>query len=229
LGIDLEQLDKEQHDENNFNDNASRHSRQSNNSVDNRVSKHTFNSTVWLNDSNALKKTVNARLDQLGLNQSVFEAVYFHRNMLVNEMKRKDKNLTGLIKKLDVIDTFSKINLNDLTTKNIYDIINIYSNGNMVDYTKFLASLLKDIRSKIYLVNFLDNFGLNDQMKKSFHMTSRTQTQNSVRFENQLAKSVSEITSKTQRDQKIELKDVQREVRTIKSMFDLIIKKVSKF
>jgi len=50
---------------------------------------------------------------------------------------------------MEVVDIFTKANISDeLTTKQVNDIVNLYSNLSSIDYVKFMASLLKDIRSK---------------------------------------------------------------------------------
>lgn len=58
-------------------------------------------------------------------------------------------------------------------------------------------------------------------------MTSRAQTQNSFRNQEMknLSKSQAEIGTKYQKDVKVELRDVQNEIRTIKSIFSLILQK----
>ena len=54
------------------------------------------------------------------------------------------------MKKHEIVDVFLKANLSeDLNPDLIYDILNIYSNLNALDYIKFMTSLLKDIRSKL--------------------------------------------------------------------------------
>lgn len=224
LGIDIDNLDKD--------DNASVHgsvhgSVHSSNSVDNRVSKRDFNSTTWINDVDKKKKIIAVRLEELGAKPQVLEALYFHKNLLINEMKKKDKNLTGLLKKIEVVEAFNKANISDeIGSKFIYDLLNIYGNSSSVDYIKFMAGLLKDIRGIIFN-KILGLCGFNDTMRKSFNMTSMTsriQTQQSGvnEFRNSLSKSQTEMGAKFKKDQKVELKDVQHEIRTIKSVFALI-------
>lgn len=143
LGIDIEELDRE--------DAVSVHS----NSVDNRISKKDFNTTNWFNDADKKKKNVAVRLEELGLTPQTLEALYFHKNMIIAEMKRRDKNLTGILKKMDIVEIFTRANISDeITTKIVYDVLNIYSNLNALDYIKFMAGLLKDIRS-INIINLL--------------------------------------------------------------------------
>jgi len=89
-----------------------------------------------------------------------------------------------------------------------------------------MAGLLKDIRGIIFN-KILGLCGFNDTMRKSFNMTSMTsriQTQQSGvnEFRNSLSKSQTEMGAKFKKDQKVELKDVQHEIRTIKSVFALI-------
>jgi len=56
--------------------------------------------------------------------------------------------MVGLLKKMEIVDIFIRANINDgINNKLLYDILNIYSGLNSVDYIKFMASLLKDIRS----------------------------------------------------------------------------------
>ncbi len=126
--------------------------------------------------------------------------------------------MTGLLKKIEIVDCFSKANTTEeITTKLIYDILAIYSGSNSVDYIKLMASLLKDIRNIC---------GLNNTMRKSFNMTmtARVQTQHSVRQEdfgrNAVSKS-QELGGKI-KNFKVELKDVQSEIRTIKAVFNLV-------
>jgi hypothetical protein len=63
-------------------------------------------------------------------------------------------------------------------------------------------------------------------MRKSFNMTNRSQTQHSYRGDettkNTLSKSQMEMGTKLTKDVKVQLHDVQNEIRTIKSVFNLI-------
>jgi hypothetical protein len=53
-----------------------------------------------------------------------------------------------MLKKIDIVDIFNRSNMSeDINTKLIYDILNIYNNSNAIDYIKMMAGLLKDIRS----------------------------------------------------------------------------------
>lgn len=144
MGIDIEKLDNE--------DNEGVHvSLHSSNSVDNRTSKRDFNLNKWINNIDAKKKIIPVKLEELGVRPQILEALYFHKSMLINEMKKKDKNLGGILKKMEIVDVFNKVNISDeITTKLVYDLLNIYNNTNAVDYIKFMAGLLKDIRSKIF-------------------------------------------------------------------------------
>ena len=67
--------------------------------------------------------------------------------------------------------------------------------------------------------------GLNE-MRKSFNITTRTNTQSSMGpgFTGRipLSRSQSEIGLKATKDVKVELKDVNNEIRTIKAIFTLI-------
>jgi hypothetical protein len=49
---------------------------------------------------------------------------------------------------MDIVDVFNRSNMSDeINTKLVYDILNIYNNSNAIDYIKMMAGLLKDIRS----------------------------------------------------------------------------------
>ena len=48
-----------------------------------------FNSSKWVNDMDAAKKAAPVRLEELNLPINILEALYFHKNMLINEMKKK--------------------------------------------------------------------------------------------------------------------------------------------
>lgn len=53
-----------------------------------------------------------------------------------------------MLKKMDIVDVFNRSNMSDeINTKLVYDILNIYNNSNAIDYIKMMAGLLKDIRS----------------------------------------------------------------------------------
>ena len=92
-------------------DNASVHGSVHSHSVDHRARSRDFNSTAWINDVDKKKKIIPVKLEELGAKPAIFEALYFHKNMLINEMKKKDRSLTGILKKMEVVEVFNKADI----------------------------------------------------------------------------------------------------------------------
>ncbi len=87
LGIDIEQLDNEV-------DNQSvrgsvQGSVRSSNSVENKMHRREFNSTTWMNDGNKGKKMIPVKLEELNIKPEIMEALYFHKNLIISEFKKR--------------------------------------------------------------------------------------------------------------------------------------------
>ena len=87
----------------------------------------------------------------LKIPQDILEGIYNNKNLLIRNMKQKDRHGDGLIPKFDFLSIFSNTNCHyKLRFELIEKIINIYLNNDqniiMINYNNLINSLCKDIK-----------------------------------------------------------------------------------
>lgn len=94
------------------------------------------------------------QLNGMNINKEILKAIYYHKSVLIDELRSVDKKNTGLISFNDILIAFVKANIHSEFTSNlISDIINIYypNKSEKIDYMKLVSYFLSDL--KIILEN----------------------------------------------------------------------------
>jgi hypothetical protein len=96
------------------------------------------------------KPVIKAKeLSGMNLSKEIIDAIYFHKGVLINELRAADINNTGMISPNEIMMSFIKANIHkDLTSQLIMDIINIYlsSKTDKIDFMKLISYFLKDLK-----------------------------------------------------------------------------------
>lgn len=99
------------------------------------------------------KPVIKAKiLHEMNLSKEIIDAIYFHKGVLINELRASDINNTGMISTNEIMMAFVKTNIHkDLTSTLIMDILNIYvpSKTDKIDYMKLISYFLKDLKMLI--------------------------------------------------------------------------------
>lgn len=85
----------------------------------------------------------------MNLSKEIIDALYFHKGVLINELRASDTNNTGMISTNEIMLAFIKANIHrDLTSQLIMDIINIYlpAKTDKIDYMRLISYFLKDLK-----------------------------------------------------------------------------------
>ena len=97
---------------------------------------------------------------KLKIEQNILEAIYNNKNLLIRNMKQKDRHGDGLIPKFEFLSIFFNTNCHfRLRIELIEKIINIYLNNDtniiMINYLNLINVLCQDIKSIIQSKNIL--------------------------------------------------------------------------
>lgn len=172
---------------------------------------------------NDIKNTTTykpSRLEELKIPNEILEAIYFHKGVIMSELKNADKRNTGILKKYEALSAFIRANVHpQLTSQIINQIYNLYAtDSENLDYVKVMNSFLRSIKEiidndKNKPMNHLSNFNNTSRPTSSYSLKSSM---------NNLLNSNNIIYNK-----KVQLADVQRELKTIKIVSQKIITKNS--
>jgi len=141
------------------------------------------------NDNESTRKLINdfpekpiikaKELNEMNLSKEIIDAIYFHKGVLISELRASDINNTGMISTNEIMLAFIKANIHkDLTSQLIMDIINIYhpAKTDKIDYMKLISYFLKDLKILIDNKNINKNIpnlnNANNNTKKNFNKTS---------------------------------------------------------
>lgn len=96
------------------------------------------------------KPVIKAKiLHEMNLSKEIIDAIYFHKGVLISELRASDISNTGMISTNEIMMAFVKTNIHkDLTSQLIMDILNIYvpSKTDKIDYMKLISYFLKDLK-----------------------------------------------------------------------------------
>ena len=105
-------------------------------------------------------------LISLNIDKNILEGIYNNKNLLIRNMKQKDRHGDGLITKFDFLSIFHKTNCHyKLRIEIINKIVNIYFNNSlnviMINYTNLINALCQDIKiiiNKNYDLNHINKY-----------------------------------------------------------------------
>ena len=176
-------------------------------------------------------------LISLNIDKNILEGIYNNKNLLIRNMKQKDRHGDGLITKFDFLSIFHKTNCHyKLRIEIINKIVNIYFNNSlnviMINYTNLINALCQDIKiiiNKNYDLNHINKYSSPYQNKflrgNYFFKRTRNLNNNSISSLNTFHDlpyieefNVKEIINKIN---KISSELIQNERKNI-SLFDLI-------
>ena len=176
-------------------------------------------------------------LISLNIDKNILEGIYNNKNLLIRNMKQKDRHGDGLITKFDFLSIFHKTNCHyKLRIEIINKIVNIYFNNSlnviMINYTNLINALCQDIKiiiNKNYDLNHINKYSSPYQNKflrgNYFFKRTRNLNNNSISSLNTFQDlpyieefNVKEIINKIN---KISSELIQNERKNI-SLFDLI-------
>ena len=135
--------------------------------------------------------TLSALL-QLKLDNSILEGIYNNKNLLIRNMKQKDRHGDGLINKFEFLSIFDKTNCHyKLRIEFIKKIVNIYLNNSlnvmMIYYMNLINALCQDIKIIInnkYISNHINKYVSPNQNKflsqNNYFKKSRNLNNNSI-------------------------------------------------
>ena len=135
--------------------------------------------------------TLSALL-QLKLDKSILEGIYNNKNLLIRNMKQKDRHGDGLINKFEFLSIFDKTNCHyKLRIEFIKKIVNIYLNNSlnvmMIYYMNLINALCQDIKIIInnkYISNHINKYVSPNQNKflsqNNYFKKSRNLNNNSI-------------------------------------------------
>ena len=111
------------------------------------------------------KETVQS-LYELNINKSILEGIYNNKNILIRNMKLKDRHGDGLIPKFDFLSIFWKTNCHHKLRIELIDkILNIYlynePNVMMIYYLHLINAICNDIKIILNNNNNYSNYSLN--------------------------------------------------------------------
>lgn len=181
----------------------------------------------FINDKKVKKRAKNTLvLANLNIPSDILEAIEYHKSLIIKEMKNCDKRMSGIISRDECVRSFIKANVHySLNYQLALDICKIYStNPDNVDYMKLMTQLLRDIKKLIGSSQFNDNF---DPSTRTFYGTKK----NGQKLRPMSARSTtSEFEQKRKGDininnQEINLNKVATEMKSIKLILELLMKK----
>ena len=116
--------------------------------------KKSENNKEYFINNNLYKNETIQNLLRLKIEQNILEAIYNHKNLLIRNMKQKDRHGDGLIPKFEFLSIFCNTNCHyRLRIELIEKIINIYLNNDsniiMVNYLNLINVLCQDIKNII--------------------------------------------------------------------------------
>jgi hypothetical protein len=155
----------------------------------------------YINDDLHIPPKKAKILKELNIDPEILDAIYFHKGVIVSELKNADKKNTIFLKKPSIIDAFLRTNIHPgLSANMVKRILDVYSpQTELIEYIKFMTNLVKDIKSGAFV-------------DRSSKVTLRpNSTMPSIR-------SFSEVRL-TMSDKKTQLEDVIREIKTIKIIY----------
>ena len=182
----------------------------------------------FINDKEIKIKPKNKLLlSNLKIPSDIFEAIEYHKSLIIKEMKNFDKRMSGIISRDECVKSFIKANIHySLNYQIAYDICKIYTtNPDNVDYMKLMTQLLRDIKKLIGSSQFNDNF---DPATRTFYGGTK---KNGTKLRPMSARSTSsEYEQKRKGDininiQEINLNNVANEMKSIKLILELLMKK----
>lgn len=92
------------------------------------------------------------QLNEMNIKAEILDAIYFHKGVLINELRSADAKNIGLISFNDIILAFVKANIHpELTSQLIGDIVLIYipTKSDKIDYMKLISYFLRDLKTLI--------------------------------------------------------------------------------
>jgi hypothetical protein len=111
----------------------------------------------------------------MNLSTELLDAIYFHKGVLINELRAADTTNTGMISTNEIMFAFIKASIHrDLTSQLIMDIIGIYvpAKTDKIDFMKLISYFLKDLKFLIDDKNVVKP-ATNSNGKKNFNNTSQ--------------------------------------------------------
>ena len=182
----------------------------------------------FINDKKVkIKPKSKLRLANLNIPSDILEAIEYHKSLIIKEMKNFDRKMSGIITRDECVRSFTKPNVHySLNYQMALDICKLYTNNpDNVDYMKLMTQLLRDIKRLIGSSQFNDNF---DPATRTFYGGPKKAT---TKFRPMTPRSTtSEYEQKRIGDtninmQKVNLNSVVKEMKSIKLVLDLIMKK----
>ena len=121
------------------------------------------NNKEYFISNNLYKSDTIMSLLKLKIEQNILEAIYNHKNLLIRNMKQKDRHGDGLIPKFEFLSIFCNTNCHyRLRIELIEKIISIYLNNDsniiMVNYLNLINVLCNDIKNIIQNKNIFLSF-----------------------------------------------------------------------
>jgi phosphotransferase system IIB component len=103
----------------------------------------------YINDDRHIPPKKAKILKELKIDPVILDALYFHKGVIVSELKNADKKNTIFLKKPAIIEAIMGVNVhNNLTANMMKRILDMYSpTTDLVEYIKFMTTLVKDIKS----------------------------------------------------------------------------------
>lgn len=94
------------------------------------------------------------QLNEMNIKTEILDAIYFHKGVLISELRSTDVKNTGLISFNEIVLAFVKANIHpELTSQLISDIVLIYNplKSDKIDYMKLISYFLRDLKTLIEL------------------------------------------------------------------------------
>jgi hypothetical protein len=195
LDIDLNEIEEEKNNYDNYENNENDENKEFKEiDIKNQnKEKDKYENTKKLINDFPEKPIIKAKiLKEMNLSTEMIDAIYFHKGVLINELRAADTNNSGMISSNEIMMAFIKANIHkDLTSQLIMDIINIYlpAKTDKIDFMKMISYFLKDLKilidnkniSKINPYQFngnlnsynsLNSLSSNMSLKKKINKTS---------------------------------------------------------
>jgi Ca2+-binding EF-hand superfamily protein len=167
----------------------------------------------YINDDLHIPPKKPKILKELNIDPEILDAIYFHKGVIVSELKSADKKNTIFLKKPAIMDAFLRTNIHPgLSAHMVKRILDVYSpQTDLVEYIKFMTNLIKDIKSGAFV----------DRSTKVPSRPNSTMPATRSHSENKL--------SLTMNDKKSQLEDVIREIKTIKIIYPQLKRRFSTY
>jgi hypothetical protein len=107
------------------------------------------------------------QLNEMNIKADILDAIYFHKGVLISELRSADVKNAGLISFNEIVLAFVKANIHpELTSQLISDIVLVYNStkSDKIDYMKLISYFLRDLKtfienkSSFYINNASQNF-----------------------------------------------------------------------